>query len=239
MSIRVGTIKYNKGQKVFPKYKDYAKVEVMTASTTFGELSPFQLKDENGNIFENVWQFAKVYQYVPRTVCRYSRWNDTITWDHPEEIHVDEKGELTLEYWEWRKKGCENKYALRYPVGFHHRRKCLYAMWNGEKLDYIQSRKKIYVPEYIRLVKKELKYKHLKRLIDEGTNLLIVEVDGPRQESLQYYKDKYGVGDDFIVNNTIEANEDNLSIMLEDEKHPFGHGYCLAMALLDMEVLDD
>jgi len=237
MSIRVGTIKYQGGRKVVPSYPGYSRVEVMTASTTHGDLSPFQLVDEKGRIFENVWQFAKVYKNVPATTCRYSRWDSTVIWQHPAETHVDEKGELTPEYWKWREKGMNNMYAVRYPVGFHHRKKCLYAYWNDEKLDYIQARKKFYVPEYIRLLKMHPKFQSLKKLVDEGEKLLIIEVDGPREESLQYYKDMYGVGDDFIENNTIEVTEDNLSIMLEDSKHPFGHGYCVAMALLDMEII--
>ena len=39
--------------------------------------------------------------------------------------------------------------------------------------------------------------------------------------------------DNFIENNTIECNEFNMNIMLNDPKHPFGHGYCLAMTLLN------
>lgn len=237
MSIRVGTIKYQGGRKVFPHYPGYIRVEVMTAATTYGELSPYQLKDEKGRIFENVWQFAKVYSRVPSSVQRYSRWDKTIIWEHPTEDHVDEKGNLTPEYWVWREKGMDNEYAVRYPVGRYHRKHCLYALWNDEKLDYVQAREKLYAPEYIRLVKKQPKFKKLKKLLRDGTNLLIVEVDGPRQESLDYYKRKYGVDDDFIVNNTIEANEDNLSIMLSDTEHPFGHGYCLAMALLRMKIV--
>ena len=32
----------------------------------------------------------------------------------------------------------------------------------------------------------------------------------------------------------------NLKVMMKDTTHSFGHGYCLAMALLDLdEVLDD
>lgn len=30
--------------------------------------------------------------------------------------------------------------------------------------------------------------------------------------------------------------KENISIMLNDTKHPFGHGYCLAMALLDKDI---
>ena len=61
-----------------------------------------------------------------------------------------------------------------------------------------------------------------------GENLLIIEVDGPHQESLEYYKETYGVGDDFIIDNTIIANQENLDLMINDTKHAYGHGYVLA-----------
>ena len=129
--------------------------------------------------------------------------------------------------------------AIRYPVGYHYRHKCLFALADdnvGEidftPLNYIEARKKIYYPLYTRLVRKENQFKELKGRLDQGENLLIVEVDGPHQESLDYYKDKYMVDDNFIEKKTLLANRDNLSIMLNDPKHPFGHGYCLAAALL-------
>jgi hypothetical protein len=103
------------------------------------------------------------------------------------------------------------------------------------KLDYVESRKKIYVKEYCRLVKKHPKFKELKKRLEKGENLLITEVDGPHQESLDYYKEKYGVDDNFIQDDTIIVSENNINIMLNDPKHPFGHGYCLAMALLEKD----
>jgi hypothetical protein len=44
----------------------------------------------------------------------------------------------------------------------------------------------------------------------QGENLLIIEVDGPHQEDLQYYKDKYGVSDNFIENGTMLVTKDNI-----------------------------
>src|SRR3990170_1429443 len=146
--IRVGTIRYHNGQKIFPSYPNFKPIEVMTASTEYGELGPYQLKDEQGRIMENIFQFAKCYKRVPKVVQKYSRWNNTIIWEHPEEIHMDEKGNLTQEFWNWRYKGMNNKYAVRYPVGYNRemRASCQYCLWNDEKLDYVESRKKIYVP---------------------------------------------------------------------------------------------
>jgi hypothetical protein len=63
-----------------------------------------------------------------------------------------------------------------------------------------------------------------------------IEVDGPHQESMGYYQDEYKVADDFIVDDTMLVTEETVKIMLNDSKHCFGHGYCLAMALLGKDV---
>jgi len=241
MSIRVGTIKYKKGKKIIPSYPGFLNVEVMTASSPYGELGPYVLKDEKGRIMENIWQFSKVYARVPESTQRYSRWDNSIVWQHPSEQHVSNNGELLPEYFEWRKKGMNNQYPVRYPVGFSHRGECLYAFWNNQKLDYVEARCKIYFPIYRKLVIEQEKYSKLKKLHEDGYNLMICEVDGPKEESLGYYiekyRDEYKLNEDsFVENNSILVTEDNMSIMLNDTKHAFGHGYCLAMTLLDMEI---
>ena len=184
---------------------------------------------------ENRWQFSKVYKDVPKVNRK--------EWSHPAETHIDNNGNYTPEFYAWRKKGINHNKAVRYPVGFKHRSKCLYALMDkpdgtideDNKLDYVESRKKIYIKEYCRLVKQHPKFKELKNRLENGENLLIIEVDGPHQESLNHYKEKYGVDDNFIQDNTIIVNEENIKFMLNDTKHPFGHGYCLAMALLDKD----
>ena len=37
-------------------------------------------------------------------------------------------------------------------------------------------------------------------MLANGINLLIVEIDGPKQESLEHYIDTYNVEDNFIQN---------------------------------------
>jgi hypothetical protein len=59
-------------------------------------------------------------------------------------------------------------------------------------------------------------------------------------ESLDYYIDKYNVNDDFIVSDgtpgTVSCNAENMNILLNDNLHPFGHGYCLGMSLLNITI---
>jgi hypothetical protein len=227
--IRVGRIV----DGVQPKIDGFKPIVVLMKSSKYYSLSPYSLRTQEGHIMENIWQFSKVYKTIPASRQTYSRYDNTVIWEHPAEAHLDQDGNLTNAYWNWRSKGYNNPHAVRYPVGFHHRTKCLYSYYNGKNLNYIEARKEIYMPIYIDLVKEQAQFKELKELLRKGVNLLILEVDGPHQESLQYYKDKYSVDDNFITNNTIIANEKNLDIMLNDAKHNFGHGYCLAMALLD------
>jgi len=53
-------------------------------------------------------------------------------------------------------------------------------------------------------------------------------------ESMKYYQEKYSVTNNFIEADSVEATEHNLAILLNDGKHPFGHGYCLAWAMMSV-----
>jgi len=158
----------------------------------------------------------------------------------PAQTDLDENDNLTQNYLEWREKGMNNKYAVRYPVGYKFRNKCLFSLktLDGPRLDYIDARKQIYLPLYLELVKNCPQFLELKGRLANGENLLIIEVDGPHQESLNYYKSKYGVNDDFIISNTIVVNKENMNVMLNDPKHSFGHGYCLGIALFENLIKD-
>ncbi len=240
--IRVGRRIYNKtGGFQEPSCPEFKPIRVLTKSTEYGSIGPYELKDDLGRIMENIWQFAKVYQKVPASKRSYSQYSNKIIWNHPAEVHIDENGILTPEYWNWRKKGMHNPDAVRYPLGFGKQHNCLYALDQDDQgnlsppLDYIQARKAIYLPVYCDMVKKETQFIELKKRLENGEKLLIIEVDGPHQECLDYYREKYGVDEDFIENYTMLVNEENIRIMLNDPKFPFGHGYCLAMALLDKD----
>ena len=238
--IRVGRCLYGKKGRIDPTYENFTPIIVLTKTSAYWELSPYYLTDEEDVIMENRWQFSKVYKKVPDSKQFYSRFNKKVIWQHPPETHLED-GNLNEKYWKWREKGMKCKDAIRYPVGYTHRHECLYAIKKDKdgncsnQLGYVESRKEIYVPEYCRLVKKQKKFKDLRKRLKNGENLLIIEVDGPRKESLPYYIGRYGVDKYFIENDTMLVNEQNIKLMLNDDKHPFGHGYCLAMTLLGKE----
>ena len=116
----------------------------------------------------------------------------------------------------------------------HYRHKCLYALADSDmtkQLDYVTSRKEIYLPVYSGLVRSKPQYKNLLRDLRMGQDIIILEVDGPHQESLDYYRKKHGTGPTFIEDGSMLCDPDSLRIMLNDTKHNFGHGYCLAWCL--------
>jgi hypothetical protein len=223
------------------KERTYEPIVVMTYSheKKWAPLSPYYLRDPNGCIMENVWQFSKVYTNIPEMPGRNHR--GPVHWRYGAETHYV-NGTLLPSYWIWRKRGFAYNAAVRYPVGFNHRTKCLFSILNESDqtpMDYITARKKIYAPLYCAAAKQQPEFFQLKQKWETGGNLLILEVDGPHQESLPHYQKTYGTSNIFIENNAMIATQETLAIMLNDPKHPFGHGYCLAMALLGLEqVLD-
>uniref|UniRef100_A0A6C0J4C4 Uncharacterized protein n=1 Tax=viral metagenome TaxID=1070528 RepID=A0A6C0J4C4_9ZZZZ len=229
--IRVGRIKNCNGKTSYPGYK---RVIVMTKSSKYGSLSPYLLTDGKGRIMENLWQFSKVYKETPKTKQYYSQWDKTVVWERPKEIHVDTHGDLTQDYITWRKDGMEHVHAVRYPVGKKHTSKCLYALSDKDmtkKLDYITARKSLYLPLYSEMVRSQPQYAELLCDLKANRNIIILEVDGPHEENLLYYQNKYKVKDTFIEQWSMEADPQSLEIMLNDSKHNFGHGYCLAWCL--------
>lgn len=238
--IRVGRRIYERdGSFNDPEYANFEPIMCLTKSTQYGSLGPYVLKTKDDCIMENAYQFSRLYQKVPEVKLKYSRYSKKITWDRPEEVHVENK-KITDAYWKWRNDGMHNADFIRYPVGFNNKSDGLCALVkNGNSftpLGYVEARKQIYLPLYSSAVKQQSQFEDLLSLLDMKRNILIIEVDGPHGEDLQYYKDKYDVDDTFIENNTMLVNKKNIEIMLNDTKHPFGHCYCLAMNLLGHEI---
>lgn len=113
----------------------------------------------NGQIakkVENAWQFSKVY---------------------PE--HIDgSNGEEnpSSAYFSWAEEGWNDGYGRRYPMGKN--RKPLYSYWNGEKLDYIEARKRIYAPIYAQGVLKTKAFQQLLEIYESGETFALLDYDG-------------------------------------------------------------
>jgi len=229
--IRVGRFRPNAPN--LPYYEDYLLILPMKGCNSgWWPLSPDSLS-LNDCILENIWQSSKVYESVPYTVQRASK-NGRVIWRWPAETHVED-GQITAAYVKWRNALLHADYPINHPIGPRPQKPVYYLadVADPQPLDEIEARKQIYLPIYAKLVRADENYQILLQKIRNGTNVLIAEVDGPHQESLHYYKSKYGVNDSFISKYSMPATFENLNIMLNDAKHPFGHGYCLACVLLE------
>lgn len=181
------------------------------------QVAPYYLKDREGHIFENIWQGSKCY---PIVYAQHEVKAGKLIWSHPEERHIV-NGQLTKEFWAWRKKLWENEYPVRYPNGFHGRHECVCALWKEGnewlQLNYLTARKKIYCKVYEQLVKETEGYKQLKKLYDAGQNIQICEMDV-----------RPGI-----------ITEEVLVREINNDKEPFGHGYCLATCLMGLTHIFD
>lgn len=223
---QVKVAKYYPG-KPLPSSPGFTNILIHTK----GELSPYVLRDKEGVILENAWQFSKVYPVVDAQRIPLSRWQkNQIIWEHPREEHLDPQGEPNAAYWAWRKKGCAAPYAVRYPNGFHGRKKCLYALEdeNGPHLSYLDARKAIYCRIYREEAHKTKEFKDLYERLQGGENLQIVEVDGPDPHlSFPPYDRISGENPGLLM------DEETIKLLLGDDRKPFGHGFVIAALLLD------
>lgn len=106
---------------------------------------------------ENLWQFSKVYEF-----------------------HTNSKGEITPRWNLWNRRGYASKWAHRYPVG--KRYKPVYSWWNNQKLDYIEARKQIYIPQYKHAVIQTQAFQELMLLYYQcqtlNTDIYLFDYDG-------------------------------------------------------------
>ena len=223
--IRVG--KYDWKKKNEPSTPGYSNILIHTT----GELSPYVMKDKNGIIMENWWQFSKVFPKVNEQKQPISRYHPKIIrWKHPKEIHYDNTI-LTPEYWKWRDKGLHHNLWVRYPNGYSLHGTSIGSVIGTasdyEIVDYVEARKKIYYPKYREIALETNLYKELKAALENGENIQINEVDGPSYD-LEY---PYSL----VKNSSLEMTQEIIDTLINDPKYSFGHGYCLAQILLDVE----
>lgn len=138
---------------------------------------------------ENAWQYSKVYKN-----------------------HIDENGNPTPEYFWWAHAGWNKKWADRYPAGKGARP--VYSYWSGMKLDYIEARKKIYIPLYSQAVKNTAAFMQLKSIYEETGHVVLRDFDG-------YDYRNMGMTLQDVVNNN---------------KRKMGHAFVLAMMLMGITV---
>jgi hypothetical protein len=137
-------------------------IDTTSNSGQYRDLSPFVLPAPPAKNFENLWQFSKVYKKHIMPIDGYP----------------------DASWYKWRDAGYSNSRAIRYPMGKGAIPE--YSLWNGEKLEYIQARKKIYVPEYAKNVIETSAFKRLKHIYQDcyNTKLILLDYDAYDHQSL-------------------------------------------------------
>ena len=141
-------------------------------------------------------------------------WNFESYWQSGK-VYEDIPIEKSKKWW----KNLE-KPRRRYPNSKN--KNILYALFDGnnEQMDYITSRKKVYVPEYYDLIKNREMLLFYKNMVNNGENITIYDFDGSRK-----------------INKDVECVEVDVNLLINkinDLTHPFGHGYIVAAALLNI-----
>lgn len=128
-------------------------------SGPFQQLSPFFLGplplygEYHSEKMENAWQYAKLFPSM-----------------------ADEEGNPLPTYWDWAQAGWKSKVANRYPLGKGVRPLCHF--WEGEKLGFVEARKRIYVPGYVRCAEETKAYTILYEKYQKGIPLCLLDFDG-------------------------------------------------------------
>ena len=208
-------------------YKDFIRIDVTSCNKNMNfvrEISPLYIGPVissdglTATTFENLWQYGKVYPRI---------------YDENKKIvpGVDEFGNPTEEFYKWRKRF----YLLKKEKGDRHpalpsmirHRDCLYMVYfdkdgNLKKLDYVTSRKRIYIPEYAKLIVNTDSFKEIKKLYDSGAKIALCDFD-----AWNYY------GTNLDQDTTIVD-------IVNNPQYKVGHGYVIKMLLQgDIEVVND
>lgn len=149
--------RYDWKTKTHSILEGYEPIIIHPGKYQYNKLSPYSLKTQEGYYIENVWQFSKIYQrvYDISTYSYVEGYRGKVNvWKHGTETHIDSTGTPTTKYWEWRQKGFENQFAVRYANGFQHKNECVGSYIQKDDgwyylIDYIEARKRIYCQLYI------------------------------------------------------------------------------------------
>ena len=141
-------------------------------------------------------------------------WNFESYWQSGK-VYEDIPIEKTKKWWRELKKP-----KRRYPKSKG--KKVLYAVFDGndEKMGYITSRKKVYVPEYYELIKNKERIEYWKEKLSDGHNLVVYDFDGPRTKEGNI--------------TCLELTKELLIEKINDTQFPFGHGYVVAACIANI-----
>lgn len=183
-----------------PKPADVDKVLNVTSAQgkdninrlTFSPMTPVPGGYKGFWNFEHYWQSGKIFEGVDPVMSR----------------------------WWWREQTLPKR---RYPLGKGKR--VLHAIFediSDERMDYISSRKLVYVPQYAKLIENSEALGYWRTQLQMGQNIIVYDFDGPRLED----------GDVTSELCSLQL----LRTKINDTCHPFGHGYVVAALLMSIDV---
>ena len=107
------------------------------------------------------------------------------------------------------------------------KREVMYGAWENfpsQQMEYIESRKRVYVPFYHEYMHASESFAGLKKQVDAGQNVVVYDFDGPRLHDKQP--------------TCMEVTLDLLKEKINHSGSPFGHGSVVAAALAGIQYKD-
>jgi hypothetical protein len=204
--------------KAYPALQGYEVIPAWSRGAgEWKQLSPFYLKFPDNIIFENFWQSFKVWEKVEK--------QKSPEWNWSEEVHIDAQQNPNALWLKWHNTLIRHDKPVRRPNG---KAVPLYAYWNGQKLNTVDARKQIYIPYMKLLYRTHPVYQKLLQKVKSGKNIILVEPDGPLLEA---YPDGLEVNLPLLY--TLIDRMNYAEEGYPDRYRPYGHGYVLAMTLLE------
>jgi len=226
------------------RIEDYVVIDVtsrMTRNKEFmaehpnfaKEISPFYIgpvvssDGVKANIFEVFWQCGKVYP------CH------------------DDNGHPNKAYFEWRnsfyaKTKC-TKDLMRHAchdLGYENKDALYFAYYDKEKqeyvpLNYVQARKKVFVPEYAKLVANSESFRYLKSIVDSGKKLALVDFDAYNYYSRNAMRKAFEAYVNKLEKNNLRSKKtvwdffriDSMKKVMDCSYLTMGHGFVLKALL--------
>lgn len=190
------------GKWASPPHKNIIKLNVTSFQAKnnknrldFSPMTKIEGKYKGYYCFENYWQAGKqLEKYNTKT----SKWED---------LDLNE-----TKRW-WMK---QDKPRRKFPSKFSIHVK--YADFGNGPLNYIDSRKQVYIPEYYELISSKLD--KWKETLKSGKDIVIYDFDGPKKFD----------GEPLCLPLTLDLLKEKVNY----EGNPFGHGYIVGASILNI-----
>lgn len=232
---------------------EYETINVLKwKNSKWKTLCPYYLKTDGneciqnpgGILFENFYQASKVYDVVYENKVYPSKYKT-----RPEDLQwhfwpVNPLGDVIFNkttsqinyilYNRWKNMIWSCGEPIRYPNKIFNRHRTQFALipsQNGQpeaRLDYLNTRTRIYISEFKRLIKSIHEYKELLTKLQNGKNLLICEIDVPSPTKKGEYSK-----DCILPGNSCKLTPTKLNLLRLDTNEAYGHGLVIAETLFE------